>query len=65
MSQRLRVILPGHARRLHVHAAQQCPVGWQHAQGEELLRGAFLLPLFGSSVLKPHLRAEEHDNDYY
>lgn len=55
MSQRLRVILPG----LHVHAPQQCPVGRQHAQGEELLRGSLLLPLFGSSVLKPHLLAEE------
>lgn len=59
MSQRLRVILPGHAGRLHVHAPEHCPVAWQHAQGEELLRGSLLLPLFGSSVLKPHLLAEE------
>lgn len=51
--QGLGVVLSSHAGRLHVHASQQSPVARHHTQN--LLRGPLLLPLFGSSVLKPNL----------
>lgn len=55
MSQGLRIILPGNAGCRHWHAPQQRPVSWDDPQGEELLCGSLLLPLLGSSVLKPYL----------
>ncbi|KAG7229864.1 hypothetical protein INR49_012388 [Caranx melampygus] len=51
----LRGGLRGHARTLDVHASQQGPLAWHHTYRENLLEGSLLLPLFGSSVLKPHL----------
>lgn len=57
--QGLGVVLSSHAGRLDVHAPQQSPVARHHAQLENLLGGSLLLPLFGSSVLKPHLQGDE------
>lgn len=55
VSQGLGIVLSSHAGRLDVHASQQRPVAWHHTHWLKFLRGALLLPLFGSSVLKPDL----------
>lgn len=54
VGQGLGVVLPRHAGRLDVHASQQ-----RHPHWAELLGGSLLLPLLGSSVLKPNLPGRE------
>lgn len=57
VGQRLGVVLTADAALLDVDTPQQRPVAPHHRQ--HLLRRTLLFTLFGSSVLKPHLKENE------